>query len=132
MVTKNRAKGNQGEDIAAAFLEAKGYTIIARQWRCKIGEIDIVAAKGGQTVFVEVKALRDARFGLPESAIRPEKARRLARLAEWYAGAHQLSPANYRIDVVAVELRADGTADVRHHEHALADLPFVDSRRGAW
>lgn len=132
MVQGNRVQGNRGEDIAAAFLEAKGYTIIARQWRCRIGEIDIVASRDGQTVFVEVKALRDARFGFPESAIRPEKARRLARLAEWYAGAHQLQPARYRIDVVAVELTADGAAGVRHHEHVLADLPFLDSRRGSW
>ena len=131
MPSANRAQGNLGEKIAAAFLMKKGYQILDRQWRCAQGEIDLVARDGKTTVVVEVKTRRDQRFGPPELAINPDKARRLARLAEYYIrAAGSREPA--RIDVVTVALRSDGAADVRHYENALADLPFLDSRRAAW
>lgn len=128
----NRRSGNFGERIAAEFLERKGYTILARQWRCKLGEIDIVAEQGKTLVIVEVKTRRGGWYGPPEFAINPQKSLRLMRLAEYYQSATHAFNRPIRVDVVAIELGREGTdAMVRHHENAPADLPFLDSRRRA-
>lgn len=128
----NRQPGNLGEQIAAEFLERKGYKILARQWRCKLGEIDIVAEQGKTLVVVEVKTRRGGWYGPPELAINPQKSRRLMRLAEFYQSQTRAFDRPIRVDVIAIELGREGTdAIVRHHENAPADLPFLDSRRRA-
>ena len=64
-----RALGHWGESVAATHLEAKGYVILARNWRCRLGEIDLVAQLGDVVIFVEVKTRRGRDFGLPEEGV---------------------------------------------------------------
>jgi len=74
--------GDFGERLAAHHLEAKGYRIVARNWRCARGEIDLVAQAGAELVFVEVKTRRGQAFGAPEQGVTPRKAQRLLELGQ--------------------------------------------------
>lgn len=76
--------GKHGEDFAAAILAEQGYTITERNYRCKIGEIDIIAEKEDELCFVEVKTRRSERFGRPAEAVNGEKQKQLRRVASWY------------------------------------------------
>jgi putative endonuclease len=81
-----RALGKTGEDAAAAWYEAHGYAVVARNWSCRQGELDIVARMGRLHVFCEVKARSSGAFGLPVEAVGPLKQARVRRLAAlWFA-----------------------------------------------
>jgi putative endonuclease len=82
-----RAIGNDGEDLAAAWYQAHGYEVVVRNWRCRDGEIDLVARRGGITVICEVKARSSAAFGAPVEAVTRTKQLRLRRLAAQYLSA---------------------------------------------
>lgn len=126
----NREKGNLGEKVAEEYLKRKGYKIIARQWKCKIGEADLIADDAGCLVFVEVKSRRTARFGAPEESITPDKFNKVAQVAEFYLLQKNLSEARYRIDGVGVFFDATtGTATVRHYEDIAAGAPIATRRR---
>ena len=106
-----------GEALAALFLRLKGYRIEARNWRCTLGEIDIIALDRDTLVFVEVKTRAGRSAGSPEEAVTPAKQRRLALLAQAYLGARRDETPPCRFDVVAV----DGAAPwprIRHHKAA--------------
>jgi putative endonuclease len=100
--------GRWGEQMAAEKLLASGYAIVAQNYRCSAGEMDIVARDGQDWVFVEVKTRRGDRFGRPEEAIRGRKAKRLLRVAEHFLHEQSLEGVNWRVDVIAVELDARG------------------------
>ncbi len=103
----------RGEALAALWLRVKGYRIEARNWRCPLGEIDIVASKGDTLVFIEVKARTGAGAGSPEEAVTAAKQRRLVQLANAYlARRHGETPA-CRFDVIAVE-GGRGLPRIRH------------------
>ncbi len=98
--------GALGEQLAADHLVSLGMTVLARNWRCRWGELDIIATEKGHSsvVFVEVKTRTTTEFGGIEEAVTPEKARRLRRLASvWLAEQNAHWPA-VRIDVVGVRL----------------------------
>jgi len=76
--------GKIGEDFAAAMLAAEGYRILRRNFRCPLGEIDLIAEKDGEISFIEVKTRRSLRFGLPSEAVTGEKKLRMKRAAEYY------------------------------------------------
>lgn len=95
--------GKRGEDLACAELERLGYAIVARRFRTRVGEIDIVARDGGVLVFVEVKTRRSTAFGTPLEAVTFTKRRRLCAMAGEYL-ARQARGARCRFDVVAVSL----------------------------
>jgi putative endonuclease len=94
--------GADGEARAAAWYEAAGYEVVARNWRCRDGELDLVVRRGGELVFVEVKARTTDRFGLPAEAVTPAKQRRLRGLAARYLGDTGTRAAGLRFDVVAI------------------------------
>jgi putative endonuclease len=78
--------GKAGEDAAAAWYESQGYEIVARNWSCRAGELDIVARRGRLVVFCEVKARSSGAFGLPVEAVGALKQARVRRLAAlWFA-----------------------------------------------
>ena len=106
-----RRLGQQGEVIAADYLGEQGYLILARNWRCSAGELDIVAREEGTLAFVEVRTRRGDRFGTPEESITPTKQAKLVELAQIYLQEHGLADENWRIDVVAVEM--DGRGEVK-------------------
>lgn len=113
-----RELGRYGEDAACAHLEGGGYTIVERNWRTRTGELDIIAAKGGTTVFVEVKSRSGTAFGEPEEAVTPLKVRRIRALAAQYlasSGRH----GEVRFDVISVLVEpAGGLVELRHLEQA--------------
>src|SRR5947209_4231245 len=79
-----RQLGASGERVAANWLEARGYRILARNWRCPYGELDLIAEQNGEIIFVEVKTRRGATHGAPEEAITPAKRVRLIAAAQTY------------------------------------------------
>ena len=116
-----RDLGAFGERVAAAHLEAKGYRIRARNFRCREGEIDIVAEDGDCLVFVEVRTRRGDAFGTPAESVTVAKERRLLTVARAYLQEHPDAPPDQRIDVVAVELSRGRLMAVQHIEGAIAD-----------
>lgn len=105
--------GRSGEDVAAGLLRKSGFRILERNYRCRHGEIDIVARSGHTLVFCEVKARRTDRWGDPSEAVHPQKQRRIRRLAAEWLRTHPVGSVEIRFDVVSVIVR-DGRADVRH------------------
>jgi len=108
------ALGAYGERVAAAHLVEAGMSILERNWRCDIGEIDIVARDGDTLVVCEVKTRRGAEYGSPLEKVTSDKAERLRRLAaRWMADRHA-HPADVRIDIVGVIRSRRGRAQVEH------------------
>jgi putative endonuclease len=103
------ALGRYGEDLAARHLESLGLTVLARNWRCDLGELDIIATDGPCLVVCEVKTRRDERFGAPVEAVSPRKVRRLRRLVlRWLEDQGVYAP-RMRFDVIGiVQPRAGG------------------------
>lgn len=106
--------GQQGEQLAADFLVEAGMTVLDRNWRCKEGEIDIVALAGRTLVICEVKTRSGVRFGTPIEAITRQKALRLRKLAVLWVRAHGLNFDQIRIDVVGVLRAASGEFTIEH------------------
>lgn len=93
--------------MAAIQLEADGFVIVARNWRCRHGEIDLIAQKGELVAFVEVKTRKGRDMGAPEEALTQRKAKKLMQLAKLYVAQKELD-VDWRIDLVAVELDKSG------------------------
>jgi putative endonuclease len=100
--------GRWGENLAADFLETRGYLILDRNWRSRNGEIDLITQTGETIAFVEVKTRKGRDFGLPEEGLTANKAKRLQSLAQQYLAQNDLHEIDWRIDLVAVELDQDG------------------------
>lgn len=110
-----KALGRYGEELAARRLTAEGMTVLVRNWRCREGEIDIVARDGDAVVICEVKSRAASCHQHPMAAIGRRKADRLRRLAErWLADHGGPPPGGVRIDVVGVVLPRRGAARVDH------------------
>ena len=107
--------GDLGEQLARQFLKKKGYRIIETNYRCKMGEIDIVATHRGCLVLVEVRTKSNPNYGPPEESITKEKALHMERTAEYYRQQHPKVPADWRIDLIAIEL--DACSKVERLEH---------------
>ncbi|HEY7500885.1 MAG TPA: YraN family protein [Vicinamibacterales bacterium] len=103
MTLERQALGKTGEDLAAAELERLGYAILARRYRTRYGEIDIVARDGETLVFVEVKARTGGEFGIALDAITAQKRRRVVLMATDYLARHDLDQVACRFDVVAID-----------------------------
>ncbi|MEW5988423.1 MAG: YraN family protein [Chloroflexota bacterium] len=115
MTDDRKGLGKWGEGLAARYLEDKGYQVVARNWRNRQGEIDLVAQAGQVWVFVEVKTRRGRATGTPEEGVTWRKGHQLLELAQAYLLAHELEDVEWRIDVVAVEL--DGHGRLLRCEH---------------
>ena len=124
MSSGNRGLGQWGERQARLYLEARGYEIVAGNYRSRSGEIDLVAMQDGETVFVEVKTRRGGAYGRGSESISPERAERMAAVAEEYLQSHSpdgyASSTPWRIDLVCVNLDSRGRLlSVDHIEHAV-------------
>ena len=108
------ALGQLGERLAARHLQERGIAILARRWRRRLGEIDLVADDRGTLVFVEVKTRSGEAFGRPADAVGARKQARLARLAECFLAEHGFHDRLCRFDVVEVDAADPGRARVRH------------------
>ena len=102
--TQKITTGKEGEKIAAAYLEKNDYRIIEINFRCPIGEIDIVAKEKNDLVFVEVKTRKSIALGYPEQAVGLRKQKKMSQLALWYMQKRKIVDTNARFDVVAITL----------------------------
>lgn len=103
MTDARRALGARGEDVAAAWYERRGYEVVARNWRCRDGELDLVVRSGRTYVFCEVKTRRTTAFGAPVEAVTRDKQMRIRRLAARWLEDGAPGPAkDIRFDVASV------------------------------
>jgi putative endonuclease len=118
-VGAKEAVGAHGERVAVRHLEDAGYAVLARNWRSRAGELDVVATRDGVVVFVEVKTRRSGAYGPPALAVTPLKAARLRLLAaEWLTATSFGTSVPVRFDVVSVVVPRSGAAVVEHVEGA--------------
>ena len=96
--------GKIGESLAVKHLKARGYRILAQNYRVRRGEIDLIAGDGEFIVFVEVKTRRSLKFGLPQAAVTLQKQRQISKVALAYLQAQNLLDAPCRFDVIAIHL----------------------------
>ena len=122
MSDKRIAFGKKGEDLAAAHLTCLGYQVLARNYRQRRGEIDIIARDGDCTVFIEVKSrLAGGRYS-PGEAVTARKRMQIARVAQMYLATHRLLDMPARFDVIAVLIDGEGECRIDHIPNAF-DLP---------
>lgn len=110
-------QGREGEQIAVRHLKRLGYHIVCRNYRCPLGEIDIIARYRGVLIFVEVKSRRSGTFGSPKWAITPAKQRKLSQVAWHYLQEHDLTETTARFDVITIS-RLQGSPYVEVIENA--------------
>ncbi len=115
-----RSIGRLGEISAADYLEKNGYSIYARNWRSPYGEVDLIAIQDGAFVFVEVKTRSSTSLGPPEISITPRKAQHMREAAECYFQLHPEVTADWRIDLITVQLTGGNNSPViDHFENAI-------------
>ena len=115
-----RKLGLYGEDLACKYLQAKGYVILERNFRCRrFGEIDIVASKAGVLSFIEVKTRRSSRYGKPVEAVTLAKQRKIYRVAQYYLQMRGLASRIPVLSFDVVEIIIEGSAGMRlfHYPH---------------
>ena len=111
------ASGNLAEQAAAAFLQARGYHILERKFRCRGGEIDLIALDGSTLVFIEVKLRRTLQRGAPIEAVTPVKQARVMRAAQSYLAYCGRVFARIRFDVISV-MRTSARSEITHFKAA--------------
>ena len=112
-----RELGFRGEDAAVEYLGSQGMVVLARNWRCRLGEVDIVARDGDCLVVCEVKTRTSEAYGSPIEAVHGAKAARLRRLAGAWIAAHPAlarGAANVRIDVIGILRPRQGRSQITH------------------
>ena len=115
-----RKLGLYGEDLACKYLQAKGYVILERNFRCRrFGEIDIVASKAGVLSFIEVKTRASLRYGMPAEAVTLAKQRKIYRVAQYYLQCEGLTSRIPMLSFDVVEIIIEGSAGMRlfHYPH---------------
>ncbi|MFF2056340.1 MULTISPECIES: YraN family protein [Rhodococcus] len=113
-MARNMALGARGEDVAVEFLIDAGLEIVERNWRCRYGELDVVATSGDRIVFVEVKTRSGVGYGSPAESVTFAKQRRIRVLAMQWLTDSGRSWSRVRFDVVAVLIGRDGEPSVEH------------------
>ncbi|MFA5021800.1 MAG: YraN family protein [Patescibacteria group bacterium] len=123
MLNPNQRKqlGKIGEEIAAKYLQQKGYKVMARNFSVREGEIDLICAKSGVTVFVEVKTRTNQNFGYPEAAVGKRKIERLILAGQnYFLGQNQAS--QWQIDVISLFLGGQNQIlEIKHFENISID-----------
>jgi putative endonuclease len=117
VVRRVRAKdalGRFGEEVAARHLESDGFVVLDRNWRCDLGELDIVARDGGVLVVCEVKTRRSTSHGSPFEAVTERKLHRVERLGLRWMAERGVRPSTMRVDVVSVLRPATGPTVIEH------------------
>ena len=120
---RRAAVGRRGEEIAAAYLVRQGYRVLERNWRGKIGELDLIVEREGVIAIVEVRTHEAADYDDPLASIRSRKIRQVARAAQEYVLRHpRIADREMRFDVVGVTLSGGGEPKVEHIPDAF-ELP---------
>ncbi len=106
--------GKRGEDVAAEYLAGAGLVVLSRNWRCREGEVDLIATDGERLVVCEVKTRSGTGYGEPAEAVTLAKAARIRRITAEWLRTHRVSWCEIRFDVVAVLCPHDGPVTVEH------------------
>jgi putative endonuclease len=117
MTKHNQSVGRWGEETASAYLDQRGYEIIARNARTPYGEIDIIAKQGESIIFIEVKSLTSSRNFFPEQNVTARKREHMLACAEYYAAENAID--HWQIDVIAVEGKQGREPKITHFENAI-------------
>ena len=105
-----KSTGDWGEALVANYLRDRGYTVVASGYRCRFGEIDLIAKKGGMVCFVEVKLRSNLKYGLPREYVTVAKREKLRMTAQFYLSAHELDvPARFDVAEVYADAAHTGT-----------------------
>jgi putative endonuclease len=94
--------GKEGEQLAEQYLKKKGYTIVERNYRCVLGEVDLIALDRRIVVFVEVKTRTGHAFGMPAEAVERKKQQKMIHTAQFFISSKKLHQRDARFDVVAI------------------------------
>ena len=122
MTDHRKSLGAHGEHLAEQHLIERGYRIIARNWRCPAGELDLIAQHGETLVFVEVRTRRGTQMGSPEESITPAKQAKLIQLAYTFLESWQAPDCPWRIDVIAIVVNRGGKVlRLNHLEAAIGE-----------
>ena len=105
--------GKRGEMAAAHYLTQNGYKILEQNYRCKIGEIDVIALKNGRIVFIEVKTRLSSHYGLPQEAVHAVKQQKILRAAEWYLKEKKAADRPVGFEVIAIRWHEDRDPEIR-------------------
>ncbi|MEV0245972.1 YraN family protein [Nocardia sp. NPDC050712] len=117
-MTDKKALGARGEELAARYLRSAGWQIIGRNWRCRYGELDLIARASGITAFIEVKTRRGLGFGTPAESVTYQKRRRIRTLALLWLNEHDSPCRTVRFDVISVLLLPGQRPVIDHLESA--------------
>ena len=124
MTLGKKKLGANGEEIAARFLKKRGYRILERNYRIRLGEIDIIAEQGADLVFIEVKTRSDTIFGSPFESVTVPKQRQLSKVALEYISKRRFHNRPARFDVVGVELKKTNSTHLRDAKVELVQNAF--------
>lgn len=102
MQTQKQILGKEGERIAETYLRKKGYRLVERNYRCSVGELDLVVLDHGVIVFVEVKTRMDERFGAPLESVGTRKQKKMIKAALFFLSQHRLHHREARFDVIGI------------------------------
>ena len=117
MQTKKQVLGREGEEIAENYLKKKGYRLVERNYRCPLGELDLIALDRRVIVFVEVKTRGDESYGPPLESVHPRKQRKMIKTALFFLSVHKLHNREARFDVVGISFAGQEPV-VEHIENA--------------
>ncbi len=115
---RRQGTGKSGEAAATAYLEEKGFVVVERNWRCKAGEIDIVARDGSTVVFVEVRTKTVRSHGSGLESVTHRKLQKLTRLSDYYLSLHGLENIPARIDIIGIDMERDRPVCIEHVRNA--------------
>lgn len=119
MSFKRIALGKRGEEIAEKFLRNKGYDVIERNYRCSIGEIDIICINDNKLVFVEVRSRSTNNYGLPEESINFTKKKKIRAVALHFLQSQNRLIKEIQFDVIAIRFSKEGAIEsLEHYENA--------------
>lgn len=123
MLDSRKALGNYGEDIAVDFLKESNFIILERNFRCHIGEIDIIAKDAEYICFIEVKTRCNTKFGTPREAVDIVKQHKICKTAQYYIMKKKLFKYNFRFDVIEIILKdkTDGIYDLKLIKNAFIE-----------
>lgn len=123
--------GQEGEEIARDYLVRQGYVILERNWRCRMGELDIICSKGDMIVFVEVKTRVENSLGLPGEAMTAEKGEKLWKAAAQYLSKNQLWEQPCRFDLITATKGKDSFV-LEHITNVVEPPPTLGRRNTSW
>ena len=109
--------GNKGESLAEDYIKRKGYNIIQRNYRCRLGEIDIIAKDDDTIVFIEVRTKQNENFGTPQDSVTSTKMSKISKTALSFIHEKNLSGFSYRFDFIAITF-SQGKPNIEHIENA--------------